>query len=86
MQRKANLKWILTVSAAFLVVIISFTPVVVPKNTYQPQLFGMPYSLWMGLLVTILLVVLTYIATRVHPGGKEAKKKEKSESNKSRNT
>lgn len=66
----------LTILLALLVVVISFTPLVIPRNVFQPQLFGLPYSLWMGILVTVILVFLTWVATRVHPGAKEQRKKE----------
>ena len=32
------------------------------------MLFGIPYTLWLDFLVTVILVVLTYIGARVHPG------------------
>lgn len=57
--------WIIS-CAALILVIITFTPLVIPYGTYKPMLLGLPYSLWMGILVSIGLVVLTFIATRVH--------------------
>lgn len=68
---------IIIIFSALLVVVISFTPLVIPENRYQPQLLGLPYSLWMGILVTVILVFLTWVATRIHPGARERKKKEK---------
>jgi hypothetical protein len=32
------------------------------------MLGGIPYSLWTSFIITVLLVVLTFIGTRVHPG------------------
>jgi len=29
---------------------------------------GIPYTLWMGFLVSVLLVIVTWIGTKVHPG------------------
>jgi uncharacterized membrane protein YdbT with pleckstrin-like domain len=77
MKVKEHLPEIITILLAVFVVIISFTPVVIPKNIFNPQLMGLPYSLWVGILVTILLVFLTYIATRVHKEAQKARKIEK---------
>lgn len=77
MRFKKRLPEIITIFLAIFVVIISFTPVVIPKNIYKPQLAGLPYSLWMGIIVTVLLVFLTFIATRVHAEAGEAKRMEK---------
>lgn len=77
MKIRSHIPSILTVAMALLVVVISFTPLVIPEHTYRPQLFGLPYSLWMGILVTVALVVLTWVATRIHPGAKERREKEK---------
>ncbi|MGW8316784.1 MAG: hypothetical protein ACWGNV_14370 [Bacteroidales bacterium] len=77
MKIRSHIPSILTVVMALLVVVISFTPLVIPEQTYRPQLFGLPYSLWMGILVTVLLVFLTWVATRIHPGAKECREKEK---------
>ncbi len=35
------------------------------------MIFGLPYSLWTSFLVTVALVVLTYIGAKVHPGSDE---------------
>lgn len=48
--------------------ILTFTPVVTPHGKATPEVMGMPYTMWVGLLWTILLVVITWIGTQVHPG------------------
>ena len=68
MSNKNILYWKICCAAAILLSILSFTSLVIPKGMYQPMLFGIPYTLWTGFLVTVGLVVLTYIATSVHPG------------------
>ena len=75
MKSKSYIPSVITIFLALLVVIISFTPLVIPSHTYLPQLFGLPYSLWMGILVTGLLVFLTWVATRIHPGARARRKK-----------
>lgn len=60
--------WRILIACAVLLTVLTFTPLVIPHGVYQPELFGMPYTLWMTILVTILYVVLTFIGTKVHPG------------------
>ena len=51
--------------------IISFSPLIIPQGQFKPELFGIPYTMWTGFLITISLVVLTFIGTKLHPGTKE---------------
>jgi hypothetical protein len=61
----------LLIAAAFILSIITFSPLVMPYGIHEPTLLSLPYTLWTGLLVALLLVFLTYLATRVHPGREE---------------
>lgn len=70
-----------TVTGAVLLIIFSFSPLSIPHHVHRPELAGLPYSLWVGILTTIGLVVLTYIATRVHPGSIEEKLRRKENGN-----
>lgn len=54
-------------TVATLLSIITFTPLVIPYGVYEPQLLGMPRTLWVGILLTILLVIVTYFAGRYAP-------------------
>lgn len=60
--------WKISIFLAILLTIITFTPLVTPIGVYKPMLFGIPYTLWTSILVTILFVVLTFAGSRVHPG------------------
>jgi len=52
-------------------VILIFTPLVIPVGKSDPFLLGMPYTLWMGILVSLILLGLTIIGSLVHPGRDE---------------
>ncbi len=65
-----NQIWKACCIAAVVISVLTFTPLVTPKGVHQPELMGMPYTLWAGIIESILLVLLTYIGTRVHPGNK----------------
>lgn len=60
--------WQLCCASAILLTILAFSPLVIPPGKYHPMLAGMPYTLWTGILVTVLLVVVTFLGTLVHPG------------------
>ena len=64
------LLWKLCIVSIIAVAILSFTPLVIPQGIYKPMLGGVPYTLWMSILVTMVLVAITYLGTKVHPGNK----------------
>ena len=68
MPQPKTMYWKICVVVAIFLTAITFTPLVIPAGEYQPELFGMPYTLWVSILITILLVLLTFIGTLVHPG------------------
>ncbi len=51
--------------------LLIFTPWVIPEGVHKPELFGVPYSLWTSFLITVALVFLTYLGTKVHRGAEE---------------
>ena len=54
-----------------LLVIITYTPIIIPGGVYKPMVLGIPYSLWTSMLITTALVLITYIGSKVHPGNDE---------------
>ena len=55
----------LIVALAVILVVIMFTPVILAPGKIYPKFLSMPYSLWTSLTMTIILVLLTYLASRV---------------------
>jgi hypothetical protein len=51
--------WRGIVSAVFLCSALQFSPWVLAQNKLEPYFLGMPFTLWFGILITILLVLLT---------------------------
>ena len=66
MARKP-LAWRLCVAATIVLCILSYTPLVIPSGVSTPALWGLPRTLWLGLLVYVAIVAVTFMATRVHP-------------------
>lgn len=65
---KRPLYWKICCAAAIGLSILTFTPWVIGPDKVHPYLFGMPRTLWAGILITIAFVVLTAIGANVHPG------------------
>jgi len=63
-----NLKRIWTIVRIALIVlsILVFTPLVIPKGVYTPELFGMPYTLWVGMVIYFSFLILILIGVFVH--------------------
>ena len=68
MSSPTSTAWKICVTLAVILSLITFTPLIMPAGVYQPELFGVPYTFWTSFLITVLLVLLTFIGTRVHPG------------------
>lgn len=65
-MNKQKLYWRITAAFAVALIIITFTPLVISPGRIEPKLLSMPFTLWMSILITILLVVLTYIGGKIH--------------------
>ena len=65
-------KWQICCLAMLLLGILSYTPLLIPQNTYTPMLGNIPYSLWAGILMTIAMVFVTYLGTLFHPAKGES--------------
>lgn len=63
--------WRICVILVVLIILLAYTPLMLPAGIYEPMLMGLPYTLWTSILITISLVVLTYIGSKVHPGSDE---------------
>ena len=60
-DKKRRFWWAVTVTTAVFLVVINFTPLVMQEGKTDPRLFSMPFTLWVSILITILLVVLTWV-------------------------
>ena len=54
-----------------ILLVLTFTPLVTPEGVYKPMLGGIPFTFWVGFLVSMLIVGITWLATKVHPGKDE---------------
>ena len=63
-----NKKRIWTIIRIVIIVIsiLVFTPLVIPKGVYAPELYGMPYTLWVGMAVYFSFLILILIGVSVH--------------------
>ena len=63
--------WYLTTVAAFALLVITFSPLVTPAGRHTPGLFGFPYTLWTGMIISVGLVILTIVAANLSRGSKK---------------
>ena len=73
-QRKI-INWRICIFVVILLTALVLSPLVIPAGIFKPSFLGMPYTLWMGSLVCICLVLMTYIGSRVHPGNNNENEK-----------
>jgi uncharacterized membrane protein YkgB len=66
--------WRLCIVSVIIIIIVTFSPLVITPGKIQPFLFGLPYTLWIGILLTIALVIITLIAGNVLPNDEEVEK------------
>lgn len=70
MYMNRNMIWNLCCVLVVIISLLTFTPLITPSQKYTPELMGMPYTLWTGIIQAIVLVLLTFIGTIIHPGNK----------------
>lgn len=58
--------WTIIRIAVIVISILVFTPLVIPKGVYAPELFGMPYTLWVGMVTYFSFLILILIGVSVH--------------------
>ncbi len=51
--------WRAIVVAVFFCAAIQFSPWVIENKKIAPYFLGMPFTLWFGILISLLLVILT---------------------------
>lgn len=55
----------LILALAVILVMITFTPVILAPGKIDPKFLSMPFSLWTSIVITIILVLLTFLAGRI---------------------
>ena len=54
--------WSFYFSIFSLLVIVTFSPLVIPTGVHTPWVLGMPRTLWSGILLSFLFAILTGFA------------------------
>jgi uncharacterized membrane protein len=63
--QRRKLYYHLLVCLSLSVVIFSFSPLVLSEGKTKPTLLEMPYTLWISILATLILVFFTYLGGRL---------------------
>ncbi|MFH0757976.1 MAG: hypothetical protein V2B15_11875 [Bacteroidota bacterium] len=70
-MKRNKRNWSICTLLVAALVVLGYTPLMIPHGIYKPMIFGIPYSLWTSILVTMALVALTFVGSKVHPGSDE---------------
>ena len=70
-MKRSKKYWTACVIAVIVIMVVGYTPIMLPSGVHKPMVLGIPYSLWVSFLATVALVVLTYLGSRFHPGEEE---------------
>jgi len=55
---RSRVVWNLSKMLFLIVGSLAFTPLVIPRGESMPMLFGLPRTLWAGLVVSVLLLAV----------------------------
>lgn len=66
--------WRICVIAVVLIAILVYSPLITKAGKTDPFLFGMPFTLWTSMLLTIFVVALTYVGGLFLPNDEEGSK------------
>lgn len=66
MKTKSKLLLKILDGLAVLLCVVTFSPLVIPPNETKPYLLGIPYTMWMGFLVSVLFVILAYLVSTIN--------------------
>ncbi len=65
--------WKICCISVLIIAVLTFTPLITPDHKIEPKFLGMPYTLWVSILTTFILLIIIIIGSLVHPGANEKK-------------
>jgi hypothetical protein len=63
-DKKKILRYLLVGTAVGLV-ILTFTPLILNPGKIEPKILSLPYTLWTSILISMILVLLTFLVSRL---------------------
>ncbi len=60
--------WKICCALVIIIAVLTLSPLVLSEGKHKPELMGMPYILWVGIAISLLLWVITYVGVLFHPG------------------
>lgn len=58
---------------AILSFVVTFSPLVIPHHEINPSFMHIPYTMWMGFVMSIFFVILTYLVSLTNKEENNAK-------------
>lgn len=71
MNKNRKSIWRICLIVIVISIALTFSPLVIPANTYEPMLWNIPYTMWMGFFWSLFLFVLMIVAIQFHPAKEE---------------
>lgn len=62
MEKYRVFLWSMSCVGMVVLSIISLSPLAIPPGKYLPMLFGLPYSLWVGVAISLAMLLMTVLA------------------------
>jgi hypothetical protein len=67
-RRRRIVAWRVCLCAVGCLSAITFSPLVLSPDVIEPAVFGLPRTLWVGLLIAAAFLIITIVGAAVHPG------------------
>jgi len=62
------LVWKLCCIGIILLSVLTFTSLVIPAHQFEPTLSGVPYTLWVGITMTAVIMLVNAVGAVFYPG------------------
>lgn len=58
-------QWLACRIVALLTLLVALSPLTMPAGISNPRILGTPYTLWVSLALTVLLLLLTWLGSQL---------------------
>lgn len=73
-MKNRKILWRLCVVAVVFITVAIYSPLITKTGKIEPSVLGLPFSLWTSILLTIIVVFLSYLGGLVLPFKEEDEK------------
>jgi len=70
-MKKKKLYWRLCVIAVVIIIVVTYSPLVLATGRTTPSFLHLPFTLWVTMVLALALVLLTYAGSRITSNDEE---------------